>query len=154
MNTHSIDLEFLEFRFKLRNKRVGESLVFWQKSIDFLIVIIGDGDCRKYVVSDSVRPVYPYVDLLIKKYSNKGEDDFVGFKISGGIQNFLRHHYKKIIGKDFEEFALQHNSNHYEYHVSELLDMWTKLYSKHIPCDIDKIKRALIHQDPSIHIPL
>ncbi len=147
---YGINPGFLEFLIKLENKKEGEPLIHWQSGIDFLTVFIGDGDCRQYTVGGFV---YPHVSLLRKRYPAKGEDDFAGFEISGGIKGFLRYHYKKILGDDFAEFALRHNAMTHEYHASELLEMWLGPYPQYFSRGIKRIKRALTYQNPSLHIP-
>ncbi|OGG62232.1 hypothetical protein A3I46_03445 [Candidatus Kaiserbacteria bacterium RIFCSPLOWO2_02_FULL_54_13] len=146
-----INPTFLDFLEQLNNKKEGEPLINWQESLDFLIVFIGDGDCRRYSLGGWF---CPFVDTIVKMYPKEGEDPFAGFEMSGGIQGFLRHHYKLLLGDQYEEFKIRHNRERYEYHASELLERWLKECPATKPEQVERIKKALERQNPSIHIPL
>ncbi len=149
MDTYGIDPGFLEFLLKLENKKNGEPLIYWQSGIDFLDVFIGEGDCREYAIGGLV---CPHIDILVKRHPSDDEDEFAGFEMWGGIQSLLHYHYKKILGDNFTEFAIRHNTLMHEYHASELLDLWLKQFPE-MSKEIVRIKKALANQNPSIHIP-
>ena len=147
-----INPEFLDFLAQLRTKKEGEPFIFWQESLDFLTVIIGEGDCGLYALGGWVAP---FLDTIHKLFVPMDcEDSFVGFEISGGIQMFLRNNHKQMLGERYEEFRTQHNEMRHEYRASELLEKWLESFPADKPDEISKIRKALRKQDPTIHIPL
>ena len=151
MGITGVDPTFLAFLERLGNKKEGEPLINWQESLDFLIVFIGDGDCRQYALGGWAAP---FLDIVCKLYPRGNDDSFVGFEISGGIRTFLRCHYKEILGEKYEEFKIRHNTMHHEYHASELFEMWLIKFPATEPDQIAQIRKALRQQNPTIHIPL
>ncbi|MDP1690195.1 MAG: hypothetical protein Q8L52_03270 [bacterium] len=147
-----INPQFLKFLNLLAAKKDGESLAYWQESIDFLTVFIGDGDCREYCLMGFFSP---YVDITHKLYSQEGVDPFVGFHMSGGIQTFLRLHYKKLLGEEgYALFKAKHNADCHLYHASELLDMWLEEFPATKLEQLARVRKALELQNPTVHIPL
>ncbi len=148
-----IDPEFLEFLIELDKKKPGIALAHYQKSIDFLIVLMGNGDCRKYSLNGIV---LPGVDIILKLDKDKEKDTFAGIEIWGGIQGFLSNYYKTICGNSYENFKTNHNAFERKIHIVEIL---TLILEKHTPTELferhrKRISLALREQAPMIHIPL
>ena len=146
-----INSGWLSFLDQLEKKKEGEPLINWQESLDFLIVFIGEGDCRKYILRGWVSP---FLDIVEKLYPKDEEDSFVGFEISGGIRQFLRNQYQEMLGDRYGQFKLQHNLIRHAYSASELFEKWLEEFPATDQAQIERIRGALKCQDPKIHIPL
>lgn len=143
--------EFCAFLYELEAKKEGEPFINWLKNIDCLLVLIGDGDCRDYLLSGFVAP---HVDMVEKLCPQEGEDAFAGFEISGGIQKLLQQTFRKMFGDSYCTFVANFNKEHCELPASMLLEMWLQEFSATKPKQVTRIEKALERQNPSIHIPL
>lgn len=145
--------EFLKFLELLEEKKEGVPLTYYQESIDFLIALFGDGDCRDHMLGGII---ITGTDILIKMYPQGQENRFAGIKVWGGIQGFLSRHYQEKCGKAYGTFVERHNSMKIQIRVAEILDLLvkgkeaTQRYAQYKE-DIDKY---LTQQNPVVHIPL
>jgi hypothetical protein len=143
--------EFSAFLKQLGKKKEGEPFISWLSHIDCLLVLIGDGDCREYLLAGFAAP---HLDSVLKLDPKEEEDPFAGFEISGGIQRLIQQNYREQFGTSFCAFAASYNKNRVELPASELLEMWLAEFPATKPEQVERIREALKHQNPSIHIPL
>ncbi len=78
-----IDSQFLEFLELLEQKQEDVPLVYYQESVDFLIVLFGNGDCRDYMLGGII---ITGTDVLVKMFPAENECHFAGVKIWGGYR--------------------------------------------------------------------
>jgi len=149
----AIDPGFLEFLRELSSKEPGKALAHYQESIDFLTVLMGDGDCREHMLGGII---ITGTDVLLKMSPKENEDPFAGIKVWGGVQGFLSNYYKTTCGGAYENFKITHNMDEKKIHVAEILALLlekfppTEKFTKHEK----RIARALKEQNPVVHIPL
>ena len=141
-----------EFARRLDRKEPGEPFIWWDPTNDSLDVFIGDGECRYFILGD---PVSLYVNTLVKP--GGGDDPFVGFHISGGVQAFLQERVRKHVSI-LKFFVTDHNRHRRQFRASKLLEWWLEKYPPNERCNkpdqLVRIQRALVRQDPEIYIPL
>ncbi|MEK7129017.1 MAG: hypothetical protein AAB858_01580 [Patescibacteria group bacterium] len=152
-----INPNFIGFLDALRNKPEGQAICFYNESIDFLTVIMGDGALNDWDTMYIGTIILDGVDVIRKNFP-ENEDDFAGIKIWGGVRGFMSQTYYNLLGKRYEEFRLMHNARKNPFAVAEIVkllledprfppkEIWRKLEGR--------VMRALKEQNPKVHIPL
>ena len=145
--------QFLEFLQLLENKEEGVPFAYYQKSIDFLTVLYGDGDCREYVLRGII---ITGTDVLLKMWPGENENSFAGIEIWGGIRGFLSEHHREIHKNKYGEFVRQFNAVNTKISIMEILDLMIKklgVKARYAEHEVN-IRKFLTEQNPMVHIPL
>lgn len=148
-----IDPQFLTFLELLEEKKEGIPLTYYQESIDFLIALFGDGDCREHLLGGII---VTGTDILLKMHPRENENRFAGIKVWGGIQGFLSRCYMEKYGSTYVKFVRRHNTIRAKIPIKEILDLLvermptTEQYAEYKT----DISRYLGEQNPVVHIPL
>jgi hypothetical protein len=151
----AIDPDWVNFLELLENKPEGIPLAHWQPSTDFLTVIMGEGNCRLYMIKGMINK--GGIDILVKRHPEKGEDEFVGIEVWGGIRGYLSRRYQKIIGRSYEAYRQNHNAGCEMFSVAEIMQLIEEEYESTADLGAiykERIKEALRCQNPMVHIPL
>jgi hypothetical protein len=159
--TLSISPEFVDFLAGLSRKQKGEPFCFYQSSIDFLIVICGDGHCSDWSRLVVGPMIFQGVDVIQKGYLEDRDplaDKFAGIKIWGGIQGFLSKNYQQFLGEKYGAYRLLHNTNERTTPIAEIINL-LRQDGRYLTLPAwsdwgDRVVRALTMYRPKVHIPL
>lgn len=157
----AISSEWAEFLDRLHRKPDGEPLCFYQRDLDFLYVICGNGPCSDWNRLSIGTMIFEGVDIIEKMYPEDfglNGDNFAGLEIWGGVQDFLSHHYKFALGEKYDEFRIHHNMGMWSTQIAEVVNFLVEdkrgLAKAAWPLWQERVSRALIEHAPAVHIPL
>jgi hypothetical protein len=146
----------------LRNKKIADAsyCVYWEE-VDFLDVVCGDSPCTtatSWYVSTTIMQVVSVLLKMHEKDFASGGDTFAGIQFWGGVQNFVSHNYKRILGEYYESYRLEHNAGEWLVSVSDIIQFMLEdgrglILSEWSKWE-ERVMRALREQRPEVHIPL
>jgi hypothetical protein len=152
--------DFWDFLELLSKKKDGDPLCFYQRDIDFLYIICGEGFCSDWGRLSTGKMIFKGVDIIEKMYPEDcvNGDTFAGLEIWGGVGNFVSHNYRNSLGHRYEAYRREHNAHRWPTAISEIIEFlendsrglakprWSEWR--------EKVLFILSAKQPMVHIPL
>jgi hypothetical protein len=156
----AISGEWLTFLEALSQNPPGQPFCFYQADIDFLYVIMGEGDCSDWNRLSTGQMIFQGADVIDKMWpeDHQNGDSFAGLELWGGVQNFLSYNYKDALGHRYERYRVNHNSLRYVTAVAEIIEFLERdsrgLATSRWQHWRPRVMKALADKNPMVHIPL
>ncbi|MCR4279762.1 MAG: hypothetical protein NUV78_03435 [Candidatus Zambryskibacteria bacterium] len=133
---------------------------YWQEA-DVLDVLCGEPPCTTFTSWSAGPAIMRGIDVIQKMYEKdfaSGGDSFAGIQISGGVQDFLSHNYRRILAEDYEAYRREHNAQKWAVPISEIVQFLLEdergLVLPEWKIWQERVMKALSEQRPEVHIPL